>query len=167
MNIIEKKQSELKEIEKKINALKIDNSIYETMALLNKRISLGKDLDSLRWKNKSPKEKNCYRIDDLELTKKYYEKYGEEVKNKLVYKEKYIALLNIVDQLINNLKNDQVIIFRIIKEILDSSDYIDTANNECLNLIISEFKGKFLLIKEFESFFHLYDELKNMPFEIK
>ncbi|OQP62618.1 hypothetical protein A3860_26775 [Niastella vici] len=162
MNTVQDFKKQLSDVEAKISELQISPSTYETIALLNKRLFLGKKIAQIEWNELSDTEKGKKRDQDLFSTEKFFQKYPEDVKNKYLYKKQYILLVQKVKILINISSLYQPL-FRTLLIVLDSNDYINIHDNICIKALFEQIKSDEEAAKELVN---AYMMLLQIPYEI-
>lgn len=138
MDLLKTIELKLSEVEKKIQSIVIDDKVYELLDLLNQRVKLGKDIHTLIWKSKTKENKRLYRLEDLQLTKKYLDKYGGDIGEKYLYKQQYFTLIDKIVEYKSDLKDNKnpiKILLDIIEELLENDDYVSIHNNNCLSIL--------------------------------
>lgn len=87
MDKLDELHDRLDVIERQISDLSIDSKTFEAVNLIAERTNLARMISKVKWDLLSDKEKNLHRLKDFELTEKYYNKYGEDVKPKYLFKK--------------------------------------------------------------------------------
>lgn len=137
-------QQELVNIDKDILANDISEEIYDLVSLLNKRVLVNKKIRKIQWDNLTELEKENKRIADFQVTKLYFEKFKDEISNKYEYKKNYIIFLDKIKAI--NLEGIQdSIIIKVLISVLNSTEYLNISESECVKIIMSELKKHYEL----------------------
>lgn len=155
MDKLDELHDRLDVIERQISDLAIDSKTFEAVNLIAERSNLAKMISKVKWDLLSDKEKNLHRLKDFELTEKYYNKYGEDVKPKYLFKKKYIELV----EKVSREKSSGNSFISILYSILSLSIYTNSHERDCLKIIIKEI-SKNADSEELKEIIHSYNELE-------
>ena len=163
----------LLQINNELKDVIIDDRTHHIMSLLNQRIKIGKETYQLKWRLKTKEEKDEYRLEDLRMTKEYFNKYGSEVKDKLLYKELFCQFVYKINELKSQMAQIKPLtvtpLIDIIAELVDEFDYIEINNSNYLNICFSHLSKLYLcednsIIKKLSEIEEIYSKLKALKF---
>jgi chorismate mutase len=163
MDTLDNLKKEIEKVEKEISNRKVSDEVYELIALLNKRVILGKKIHQYKWNSLDLKTKEKRRDMDLNVTKAYAEKYPEDTLNKFNYKKEYIEFLMEAKKL--SLQELSVSSFcGMLVEILNSNEYINISGHICIELIM-----KYINLNsntETQNLNDIYRRITKIPYEL-
>ncbi|RBL89753.1 hypothetical protein [Chitinophaga flava] len=164
MNKIQEIESALQLIDDSLRAFKLDDQTYEIFGMLRRRMDLRKDLRKLEWEQKSILERQQIRESDLLTTLRFYEKYGEEIKDKWIYRKTYMEMTENIEKILKNDFGDLNILFRVIREVLYSGDYVNVGENNCLKICFQILSEREIEDPVVNDFLYNYEVLISMKF---
>ena len=134
MEEIRKLESRLKEVENKLSGIEIAPHVHEMMSLMAERNNLASEIERTKWRSLSNAEKIAHREQDFAATKKYYDKYGDEVRDKYLFKMRYI---DFIDKVIS--ANEPIRpILSVLYGLLNSAIYMDIHMKSHIDIVMNE-----------------------------
>lgn len=149
-------ETELKTLQKELEDIEIKQECIYYCSLIQKRMLINKELNSIKWSILSNEEKEAKRNEDILLTEKYYNKYKENEIN-LLYKKKYNELLTL-------LRNKNHTYFNLLYCFFNTSLYIDITNPYVKIMVESLSK---IENSDFSEFLYKYNELLSLEKNIR
>lgn len=149
-------ETELKTLQKELEDIEIKQECIYYCSLIQKRMLINKELNSIKWSILSNEEKEAKRNEDILLTEKYYNKYKENEIN-LLYKKKYNELLTL-------LRNKNHTYFNLLYFFFNTSLYIDITNPYVKIMVESLSK---IENSDFSEFLYKYNELLSLEKNIR
>lgn len=149
-------ETELKTLQKELEDIEIKQECIYYCSLIQKRMLINKELNSIKWSILSNEEKEAKRNEDILLTEKYYNKYKENEIN-LLYKKKYNELLTL-------LRNKNHTYFNLLYCFFNTSLYIDITNPYVKIMVerLSKIENS-----DFSEFLYKYNELLSLEKNIR
>lgn len=149
-------ETELKTLQKELEDIEIKQECIYYCSLIQKRMLINKELNSIKWSILSNEEKEAKRNENILLTEKYYNKYKENEIN-LLYKKKYNELLTL-------LRNKNHTYFNLLYCFFNTSLYIDITNPYVKIMVESLSK---IENSDFSEFLYKYNELLSLEKNIR
>lgn len=163
MDKLQDLKEQLSAIETRISNIQIDESFYENMTLLNKRVLLGKKIARLEWNKLSAIDKEKKREQDFNLTEKFFQKYPDDVKNQYLYKTQFILLIKKV-KILADADSVYKLLFRALLTVLDSANFINIHDNGCIKALFEQIQAEGN--ETITEVLNIYKILLDIPFEI-
>jgi hypothetical protein len=137
---IKQLNDELQHVNNKLQKFAVNEADHELLAAVSRRRWVLKRLGFLEWSLKSEEEKKKSRLDKLELTRKYAEKYPEDVEKKYEYNMLFFELVNLINEMMLDPGRDEtwIMLLKLLKLMIDTDDfvYINEEYHPSIELVI-------------------------------
>lgn len=164
MNTLEKFKEELRSIELEISDMVITDELYKLMTLLNRRVLISNKIAEYNWDKLDLIEKEKKREADFNATKRYFEKFQDELANKYNYKREYINFYKEVKRL-SLLDSPNKKFYILILKVLNAKDYINIIEQVCICSIIEQIQLDETI--ESKDLIASFNKLAHIPFELR
>ncbi|NIG54865.1 hypothetical protein [Chitinophaga sp. Cy-1792] len=134
MNQIHELESELQTILDQLKTIDLGNGVGDILALTAQKRKLLIAVHQLKWAQRNRAERRHYREEELLTTYKYFQRYGEEIRDGLEYRKTYLAMMESLENLQEHSAGELHILYTIIWEILDSNSFVNVKENLALKI---------------------------------
>ncbi|MBD0256488.1 MAG: hypothetical protein ICV83_12285 [Cytophagales bacterium] len=123
---IKQLNNELQDVNNKLQKLAVNEVDHELLSAVSRRRWVIKRLGFLEWSLKSEEEKKKSRLDKLELTRKYAEKYPEDVEKKYKYNMLFFELISLINEMMLDPGRDEtwIMLLKLLKLLIDTNDFV-------------------------------------------